>query len=77
LATVRQNFMVRSMWWREAAHLIVNRKQKESRKGLGLKCTFLARRQWLTPIVLAIREAEIRRITVRSQPWQIGCKTLS
>jgi hypothetical protein len=33
--------------------------------------------QWLTPIILAIQEAEIRRITVQSQPRQIVLKTLS
>jgi hypothetical protein len=26
---------------------------------------------WLTPVILATLEAEIRRIAVRSQPWQI------
>jgi hypothetical protein len=36
-----------------------------------------ARRQWLTPVILATREAEIRRITVRSQPGQIVCEILS
>jgi hypothetical protein len=36
-----------------------------------------ARHQWLTPIILDIQEAEIRRITVRSWPGQIVCKTLS
>jgi hypothetical protein len=30
-----------------------------------------ARCQWLTPVILASQEAEIRRITVRSQPGQI------
>jgi hypothetical protein len=30
-----------------------------------------ARRQWLTPIILATQKAEIRRITVQSQPEQI------
>jgi hypothetical protein len=30
-----------------------------------------ARHQWLTPVILATQEAEIRRITVRSQHWQI------
>jgi hypothetical protein len=36
-----------------------------------------ARRWWLTPAILATQEAEIRRITVRSQPRQIVYKTLS
>jgi hypothetical protein len=29
------------------------------------------RHLWLTPVILATQEAEIRRITVRSQPRQI------
>jgi hypothetical protein len=29
------------------------------------------------PVILAIQEAEIRRIMVRSQTWQIVCETLS
>jgi hypothetical protein len=33
--------------------------------------------RWPTPVTLATQEAEIRRITVQSQPWQIVCKTLS
>jgi hypothetical protein len=33
--------------------------------------------QWLTPVILATQEAEIRRITVRRKPRQIVCKTLS
>jgi hypothetical protein len=36
-----------------------------------------ARHQWLTPVILATQEAEVRRITVLSQPGQIVCKTLS
>jgi hypothetical protein len=38
---------------------------------------------WLTPVILATQEAEIRilshsqRIAVRGQPWQIVCETLS
>jgi hypothetical protein len=32
---------------------------------------------WLTPVILATQEADIRRIAVRSQPGQIVCKTLS
>jgi hypothetical protein len=31
----------------------------------------LARHWWLTPVILATQEAEIRRILVRSQPRQI------
>jgi hypothetical protein len=37
----------------------------------------LAKCWWLTPIILATQEAEIRRIEVQSQPRQIVCKTLS
>jgi hypothetical protein len=32
--------------------------------------------RWLTPIILATQEAEIRRILVRSQPGQIVCEIL-
>jgi hypothetical protein len=32
---------------------------------------------WLTPVILATQEAEIRRIVVPSQPGQIVCETLS
>jgi hypothetical protein len=32
---------------------------------------------WFRPIILATQEAEIRRISVRSQPGQIVCETLS
>jgi hypothetical protein len=36
----------------------------------------MARCQWLTPIILATQEAEIRRIVVQSQPRQIVRETL-
>jgi hypothetical protein len=31
----------------------------------------VAGHQWLTPVILATEEAEIRRIAVRSQPRQV------
>jgi hypothetical protein len=30
---------------------------------------------WVTPVILATQEAEIRSIAVRSQPWRIVCET--
>jgi hypothetical protein len=36
-----------------------------------------AGRQWLTPVILATQEAEIRRIAVGSQPRQIVHEALS
>jgi hypothetical protein len=42
-----------------------------------LKLSFLARHWWLTHVILDAQEAEIRRITIRSQPVQILCETLS
>jgi hypothetical protein len=36
-----------------------------------------ARHQWLTLVILATRDAEIRRIAVQSQPRKIVLKTLS
>jgi hypothetical protein len=41
---------------------------------LGINCSFLAR---FTSVILATQEAEIRRIMVKSQPWQIVVETLS
>jgi hypothetical protein len=37
----------------------------------------LARHWWLTPVIPATQEAEIRRIAVQSQPGQIVHETLS
>jgi hypothetical protein len=33
------------------------------------KITKASRNWWLTPIILATQEAEIKRIAVQSQPW--------
>jgi hypothetical protein len=43
----------------------------------SLKINNLARSQWLTPVILATQEAEIRRMAVRSLPGQIVLETLS
>jgi hypothetical protein len=45
------------------------KKKKKEKKKVGF--------QWLMPITLATQEAEMRRITVQSQPRQIVCETLS
>jgi hypothetical protein len=42
-----------------------------------LKIVMLAGHRWLTPIILATREAEIRKIEVQSQPLEIIQETLS
>jgi hypothetical protein len=46
------------------------------------KCLFkswgtLVRHQWLTLVILATWEAEISRTTVRNEPRQLVCRTLS
>jgi hypothetical protein len=42
-----------------------------------MKSLFGAGCRWLTPVILAIQEAEIRKIKVQSQPRQIVHKTPS
>jgi hypothetical protein len=42
-----------------------------------LKMWYVAGHRWLMPVILTIQEAEIRRITVLNQPWQIVHETLS
>jgi hypothetical protein len=41
------------------------------------KCPAWDWHRWLTPVILATQEAEIRRITVRSQPGKIVHKILA
>jgi hypothetical protein len=47
------------------------------RWGLVTIKVIAAWRWWLTPVILATQEAEIRRIKVQSQHQQIVCKPLS
>jgi hypothetical protein len=42
----------------------------------ALESGIVARCQWLTPVILATQEAEIRRIAVQSQPGEMVLKTL-
>jgi hypothetical protein len=42
-----------------------------------LKNTKEARRRWLTPVILATQEAEIRKILIEASPRQIVHETLS
>jgi hypothetical protein len=44
---------------------------------MSSKVHFLARCWWLTPVILATQEAEIKRITVQSQPGQTVHETLT
>jgi hypothetical protein len=41
------------------------------------KLTMGSQAQWLTPVIPAIQEIEIRRLTVQSQPQQKVSKTIT
>jgi hypothetical protein len=53
------------------------KERKKEKESFNLKIKATAGHQWLMPVILATQEAEIRRITVQSQPWQIVYKTQS
>jgi hypothetical protein len=63
------NTSTQELWWKEGQAGLYG-------ETLSLKKN-KARHQWLTPVILATQEAEIRRIAVLSQPKQTGHKTLS
>jgi hypothetical protein len=76
------------MWWYIAVISTLGRLRQEDcelkttpdytvRTSLKKKEKIKAEHWWLTPVVQATREVEIRRIVVQSQPGQIVCKTLS
>jgi hypothetical protein len=46
-------------------------------KASVLKFNTQARNRWLTAVILATQEAEIRRILIQSQPGEIVLETLS
>jgi hypothetical protein len=51
--------------------------RKEVEENISYKTHFLAGRWWLTPVIPATWEADIRRIVVQGQPGKIVCKTPS
>jgi hypothetical protein len=69
-----------STWykWKNKVTSMLSSSQRTGSKGPPLKnVQGIARRQWLTPIILATQKAEIRRIMVQRQLQQIVCETLS
>jgi hypothetical protein len=50
---------------------------KHTQQSSRIQNQYTAGHRWLTLVILAIQEAEIRRIVVRSQPRHIVCETLS
>jgi hypothetical protein len=57
--------------------LMFRNNKEQTDTWMNLKNILGARYRWLSPIILATQEAEIRRIAIRSQPEQIVRKTLS
>jgi hypothetical protein len=53
------------------------RRKCKNKSVIRCKTKVIAGLWWLTPVILATQEGEIRRITVQSQPRQIVCETLS
>jgi hypothetical protein len=56
---------------------IQKKRKPPKQKKNELRKSIRARYQWLTPVILAAQEAEIRKIVVQSQPGQRVQETLS